>query len=107
MLHFGSFEIETDIFVYCVAIVILLVQLLLCFKVKNKFIRLIPIYLFSTLTAVFTVLAFVFDHWDRLGFFVLAACAAFFLLVCGVAWAIYRFVKRRREKKDAKLENTK
>ncbi|MBE6608452.1 MAG: hypothetical protein E7633_07835 [Ruminococcaceae bacterium] len=97
MLHFGSFEIETDIFIYIVAAVILLVQLLLCFKVKNRHIRLIPVYLFSVLTAVFAALSFAFDHWDRVGFVVLAVCAAFFLLVCGAAWAIWRFIKRRRE----------
>ena len=102
MLHFGSFEIETDIFVYIVAVIVLLVQLLLCFKVKNKHIRLMPVYLFSLLTAVFRMLSFVFDDWDRVGFVVLAVCAAFFLLVCGAAWAIWRFVKRRKENKDKK-----
>lgn len=102
MLHFGSFEIRTDIFVYIVAAIVLLVQLLLCFKVKNKHVRLIPVYLFSLLTAVFAVLSFVFDGWDRVGFVVLAVCAAFFLLVCGTAWAIWRLVRRRRENKDNK-----
>ena len=36
------------------------------------------------------------------GFVLLAVCAAFFLLVCGAAWAIWRFVKRRKENKDKK-----
>ena len=99
MLHFGSFEIETDIFVYIVATIVLLVQLLLCFKVKNKFIRLIPVYLFSLLTATFGILAIFFDGWDRVGFLALAACAAFFLLVCAAAWAVWRVVNRRRESK--------
>ena len=99
MLHFGSFEIETDIFVYILAAVLLVVQLLLCFKVKNKFIRLIPVYLFSLLTAVFGILAIVFDEWDRVAFVLLAACAAFLLLICGAGWALWRFVKRIRQKK--------
>lgn len=102
MLHFGSFEIRTDIFVYIVAAIVLLVQLLLCFKVKNKHVRLIPVYLFSLLTAVFAVLSLFFDGWDRVGFVLLAVCAAFFVLACGAAWAIWRLVKRRRENKDKK-----
>ncbi|MBQ2251349.1 MAG: hypothetical protein II329_00130 [Clostridia bacterium] len=99
MLHFGSFDIRTDIFVYIVATIVLLVQLLLCFKVKNKHIRLMPVYLFSLLTVVFGILAIFFDGWDRVGFLVLAACAAFFLLVCAAAWAVWRVVNRRRESK--------
>jgi uncharacterized membrane protein YqjE len=51
---------------------------------------------------VFAVLSFVFDDWDRVGFVALAVCAAFFLLVCGAAWAIWRLVKRRKENKDKK-----
>lgn len=102
MLHFGAFEIRTDIFVYIVAVIVLLVQLLLCFKVKSRHVRLVPVYLFSLLTAVFAVLSLLFDGWDRVGFVALAVCAAFFLLVCGAAWAIWRLVKRRRENKGKK-----
>ena len=102
MLHFGSFEIRTDIFVYIVAVVVLLIQLLLCSKGKNTPIRLMFVYIFSALTVVFTILALVFDGWNRVGFAMLAVCAAFFLLVCGAAWAIWRLVKRRRGNKDKK-----
>ena len=98
MLHFGFFDIRTDIFVCVLAAVILLVQLLLCFKVKNKHIRLIPVYLFSILTVVFAALSVVFDAWDRVGCVLLAVCADFFLLVCGAAWAVWRIVKRRNKK---------
>ena len=96
MLHFGSFNIRTDIFVLILSVVILTVQFLFCFKVKNTIVRLIPVCLFSCLTLVFTALIFVFEGWDSLGFLLLAICSAVLLLVCGLGWGIWRLVKNRK-----------
>lgn len=102
MHHFGSFEIRTDALILIAALVVIFVQLFLCFKGKNTSVRLMFVYIFSALTVVFTILAVVFDGWNRFAFALFAVCAAFFLLVCGAAWAIWRLVKRRRENKDKK-----
>ena len=53
MLDFGLFDIRTDIFVLIVSVVFLLIQLLLCFKVKPIWIRLLPLLLFFVLTVGF------------------------------------------------------
>lgn len=93
MLHFGSFDIRTDIFVLILSILLLTVQLLLCFKVKKTVVRIIPVCLLSCLTAVFITLIFVSEGWDSLGFLLLAICSAALLLVCGLGWGIWWFVK--------------
>lgn len=95
MLHFGSFSIRTDIFVLILSVALTAIQLLLCFKVKNKLIRLIPVILFSFLTAIFFVLIFVFEGWDSLGFLVLAICSAVILAACGIAWGIWWVVSKK------------
>ncbi len=99
MLHFGSFDIRTDVFVLIMFVVVFLVQLLLCFKVKNQVIRLIPTYLFLDLTVIFAVLTFVFDGWDSVGFLFLAICTAALLFSCGIGWGVWWFVNRRKQKK--------
>ena len=96
MLHFGSFDIRTDIFVLILSAILLIAQLLLCFKVKKTVVRLIPVCLLSCLTVVFTALIFVFEGWDSLGFLIIAICSAALLLVCGLGWGIWWLVKNRK-----------
>ncbi len=94
MLHFGLFDIRTDIFVLFLSIVVVLFQLLLCFKAKKKTIRLIPVYLSSGVTIILTTLGLIFDGWDALGFFFLAICSAILLFFSGVGWGIWAIVRR-------------
>lgn len=103
MLHFGDIDIRTDIFLLISAAVLLTVQLLLCFKVKLKLFRLAPVCLLGVLTLVLTVFTFAADGWDALGFLLLALCAAFLLMICGIGWGIWwfvRYVKRNEQEKE-------
>ena len=94
MLHFGFLDIRTDIFVLLLSIILVLLQMFLCFKVKKKTIRLIPVYLTLVLTIVFTTLGFIFDGWDGFGFFFLAICSAVLLAGSGVGWGVWAIVKK-------------
>ena len=98
MIHIGSFNIKTEIFVLLVSLLLMSVQLLLCFKAKKTAVRLIPIYPLAGLTAVFVVLGFIFDDWDAVAFFFLALCSAIALFMCGVAWAIWWLICRTKQK---------
>jgi hypothetical protein len=98
MIHIGSFSIKTEIFILCVSLLLMSVQLLLCLKVKKTAVRLIPIYPTAGLTAVFVVLGFIFDDWDAVAFFFLALCSAIALFMCGVAWAIWWLICRTKQK---------
>ena len=92
MIHIGPIDIRTDIFVLILAVILLFIQLLICFKSNKKSLRLIPIILFFTLTLAFLFLAFIFDGWDRVGYLLLAACSGCMSLICGIGWGIWRFV---------------
>ncbi len=96
MLHFGPINIRTDIFVFILFFAFLLLQILLCSKVKSKLLRLIPVLLFSGASVIFAITAFFFDGWDTVGFLFLAICSAVLLIACGIGWLIYCFVKKQK-----------
>ena len=98
MIHIGSFEVKTEIFVLIVSLFQLSIQLFLCFKSKKTAVRLIPIYPTAGLTAVFVVLGFVFDDWAAFTCFFFALCSANALFMCGVAWAIWWLICRTKQK---------
>mgnify|MGYP006923322861 CR=1 FL=1 len=102
MLDFGLFEIRTDIFVLIVSVVFLLIQLLLCFKVKQMWIRLLPLLLFFVLTVGFAVTSLFLEDWDRFGVAVLALFSAFPLVACGVGFGVWWIVSRRKRNQHNK-----
>ena len=101
MLHFGLFEIRTDVFVLLLAIIFVLFQMFLCFKIKKNIIRLMPIYFSLGLFILFTVLSLIFDGWDSFGFFFLAICSAMLLVGSGIGWGIWAIVKKIRHGQGA------
>ena len=94
MIHFGLFEMRLEYFVLLSFVVYFSVQLLLCFKVKNRWLRLLPLFVAAIALLVFAVLAFLFDDWDRLGFVLLAIFAAILLLSCVLALAAFWLIRR-------------
>ena len=94
------FEISSEVFLLVLSIIILSVQILLCFKSKNNFIKLIPVILLLILIVVFSVLIFVFDGWDSIGFLFFALCSFALLVVCGIGWLIWFIAKKSRMKKQ-------
>ena len=97
MLHFGAFDIRTDVFVLLLSVLWVLLQALLCLKVKKKHVRLMPVYLTLALTVVFVALGIIFDGWDGFGFFFLAICSAILLADSGIGWGIYAIVRKKNK----------
>ena len=92
----GDIELTTVVLIFSI-VVLLPAQLLLCFKVKSKVIRLLPVGFLSIPTIIFTVMSAVTTGWAGLGYIVLALLTGFMLLICSMGWGIWaitRFVKR-------------
>ncbi len=101
MIHIGSFEVKTEIFVLIVSLILMSIQILLCFKVKKTALRLIPVYLTSGLVAVFGVWGIHIAGLDAILFFGLAICSAFALFMCGIGWAIWWLARRIKQRNKA------
>ena len=74
-------------------VVLLLIQLLLCFKVKNKVIRLLPAILLFIFTIFFIAMASTATDWENLGYIFPTIFIGFMWLVCGMAWGIWASIK--------------
>jgi len=72
-----------------ILIVILPIQLVLCFRVKSKILRMLPVIIFSALTAVFGIAAAVGIGWDVLFYLICTVYFAIMLFVCGVGWGVW------------------
>lgn len=94
MLHFGVLEIETPLFLAIVTVLMMLLQLLLCFKAKRKMIKCLPIITFAAITAICLALAPFFDGWDFVGIVFIAICAAVVVLACAAVLAIFAVIKK-------------
>jgi hypothetical protein len=88
MIHIGSFEIKTEIFILIVSLVLLAIQLLLCFKAKRLWIRLIPFGLFAGAAAILLLGAFI-GVYDAPILFIYALYTGFWALPCAGGWTIW------------------
>jgi len=87
-----------------VSVVILLpVQLLLCFKVKSLAIRLAPVIILSGLAALFIVLLRSTPGWDGVGYLFFAIFAGFMIFMCGIGWAIWAVAYGLKKKRSSEL----
>ena len=92
-------EITTLIAITSV-LVVLPIQLLLCFKVKPVFLRLLPsILLTATTIFLFTMMTTSRD-WDALGYAVLGVFSGVLLIFSGSGWGIWAIVRCIRKKKN-------
>ena len=90
------FEIDfPTIVVFVSAITILILQLLLCFKTKKIFIKLLPIALLIVSTIVFSICSASINGWDGLGYLFFALLSLGLLFVCGIGWGIWAIVRKR------------
>ena len=79
--------------------VFLPIQLLLCFKVKKRIIRLLPVIVLALLTINFSVNAIVAQEWDGLGNLFFAIYTGIALFMCGIGWGIWWIVKWCKRRK--------
>lgn len=93
----GNIELTTAVLILS-TVILFPVQLLLCFKVKSKVIRLLPVILLSVLTLIFIGMAITIPGWDGLGYVFLAIFTGFMMFMCGIAWSIWaiaKFIKKK------------
>lgn len=94
----GEWHLEIDlptIVVFISVISTLIIQLLLCFKVKKIFIKLLPITLLIVLTIVFSICSASINGWDGLGYLFFALLSFGLILVCGVGWGVWAIIRKR------------
>lgn len=87
----GDINLTVTVIAVC-AVIVLPLQLFLCFKVKNQLLRLLPVLLLLIAGVVMMALASSAEGWDGLGYLILALYCAFMLLACGIAWIVWTFV---------------
>lgn len=82
-----------------IVIATLLIQLILCFKVKSKILRLLPILALILISAALILLCMVSTGWDSLAYALYAVFAGVLLIICGLGWGIWWVTKRIQAKK--------
>ena len=85
----------TTIVVIVSVMATLILQLLLCFKAKKIFIKLLPIALLIVLTIVFTLCSATINGWDGLGYLFFALLSFGLILVCGLGWGAWAITRKR------------
>lgn len=88
-----------------VALAFYAVQLVLCVKVKNLLIRLIPVGVLAIALAVFMGLLLNATGWDSLAYIVFVYLSGLLLIACAAGWgtwAVYRFAAKKTAEKAGK-----
>ena len=88
MIHIGTFEVKTEIFLLILCAFLLSVQLLLCFKAKRLPIRLIPLGLFVAPAAVLVFIS-LFDEYHRIILWIYALYLGIMAFMCVCGWAVW------------------
>ena len=95
----GDIELTTAALIFSV-VVLFPVQLLLCFKVRSKVIRLLPVMVLAVPASVFCCSAVLRPGQDGLGYTFLAVFSGFMLLMCGLGWGIWAIAQAVNGKID-------
>ena len=94
-------DISLSEFVLILSVVVILpVQLLLCFKVKSLLIRLLPISMLGILAVISLLMTLNSTGWDTLGYIFFAIYAAIMILMCGISWGVWAIVNLIKKKTE-------
>lgn len=85
----------TTVVIFVSAISALLLQLLLCFKVKRTFIKLLPIALLIVSTIVFSICSASINGWDGLGYLFFALLSFGLIFICGIGWGFWAIAPKK------------
>ena len=80
--------------------VVLPIQLLLCFKFKPVFLRLLPSILLTGTTILLFAMMAASRDWDAIGYAVLGVFSGVLLIFSGIGWGIWAIVRCIRKKKN-------
>lgn len=95
----GDINIAPFIWIFTL-IVVFPIQLALCFKVKSKIVRLLPVIILSILTLIAAVASATSIDWSALFYLIFAAYFGIMLVTCGIGWGIWAitvFAKKRKQ----------
>ena len=81
-------------------LVVLPIQLLLCFKVKPIFLRLLPSILLTGTTILLFAMMATSRDWDAIGYAVLGVFSGVLLIFSGIGWGIWAIVRCIKKKKS-------
>ena len=81
-------------------LVVLPIQLLLCFKVKPVFLRLLPSILLTGTTILLFAMMATSRDWDAIGYAVLGVFSGVLLIFSGIGWGIWAIVRCIKKKKS-------
>ena len=89
----------TTLIVISSVLIVLPIQLLLCFKVKRLLIRLLPTMLFTATTIFLFSMMYTAQDWDAIGYAILGVFSGVLLIFSRLAWGIWAIVVGIRKKK--------
>ena len=84
-------------FVAIMAVTVLIMQLLLCFKAKKTLVKLIPSVLLVTSTIVFSILSACIGGWDGIGLLFFALFSIGLLVMSGIGWGLWAIAKKKNK----------
>lgn len=94
---FGGIEL-TALALILTVFVLIPVQIFLCFRVKNLFIRLLPVLLLFSLILIYSLMGLAGSGWDTVGYTYLAIVTGLMLLPCGIVWGVWAVTRLYRKK---------
>ena len=80
-------------------IVILPIQILICFKAKSIFVRFIPIIVLAAAMLIWIILGIAVAGWDGLLYLFFAVYMLFMIFVCGIGWGVWALIKYKGTQK--------
>ena len=80
-----------------ILIVVLPVQIALCFNAKSKILRFLPIIILSVLTVATAIAATIGTDWSAVFYLIIAVYFAIMLFVCGIGWGIWAIVRKTKQ----------
>lgn len=89
-------EIATPaIFVIVSSVLVLVLQLFLCFETKQVILKLLPTLLLVICSVIFSVLGACFNGWDGFSYQFLALVSFVLIVVCGLGWVVWAIVRKK------------
>ena len=82
----------------CAVLVVLPVQLVLCFRAKKLFVKLLPTAVLAAGMVTFYLMALTARSWVAFVYLIIAAFAGVWFIFGGIAWGIWSMIKWIKQK---------
>lgn len=99
----GDMNIAPFLWIFTL-VVVLPIQLVLCFKVKSKIVRLLPVIILSILTLIAAIASATSIDWSALFYLIFAVYLGIMLFVCGIGWGIWAITVFLTKKKQGAVK---